>query len=129
MSVDTHSGGNHEITCAGIAPHVGIAYAAERDAARGRLQRSFCSGRNFHGKIQVVRERVRGAHRQNRHCGRRVGENLSDVVDGAIAAAGEDRVATGVDGAASFFHGVMGRFSGNQVGFHAAVSQRRERRF
>ena len=83
----------------------------------------------FERKIEIVREGVGRAHGQNGQRGGRVGEDLSDVVDGAVAAAGEDGVATGVDRAAGFFDGVMGRFSGNQIGFHGSVSKHGERGF
>jgi hypothetical protein len=50
-------------------------------------------------------------------------------MDGTVAAAGEDGVATGVDSHAGFIPSVIARLRGNQVGFHASGSEYRESGF
>ena len=76
--------------------------------------------------MDVVRERIGRAHRENGQRGGSVSEDLSDVVDGAVAATGKDGVAAGVDGAASFLDGVMGRFRRNEIGLYGPVAEHRE---
>ena len=73
-----------------------------------------------------MRQSVGGSHGQNGQRDGRIRQHLRDVVDGAVAAAGEDRVATGVDGPPSFVAGVIGRLRGNQIRFHASGSEDRE---
>src|SRR5580700_7845541 len=80
-------------------------------------------------KLEVVRQRVGRSHGQNRQGDSRIYQDLGDVVDGAIAPADENRVATGVDGPASFIRPVTLRLRGHQVGLHAAAPERCQRGF
>ena len=50
-------------------------------------------------------------------------------MDGAIAAAGENGVATGIDRTAGLFDGMFRRLRGNQISFNAGLPEHGERGF
>ena len=129
MRVNANAGGDYKVTSGGIALEVDITNSTESHATRAGLQRSLRRRHDLERKIDVMRQRIRRTHGQNRQRGGGVGEHLDDVVDGAIAPAGENGVATGGDSTASFFDGVIRRLRGNQIGFHASGPKHRDRGF
>lgn len=74
-------------------------------------------------------ERVRRAHGQHGEGTRGIGEYLNDVVDGAIAAAGEDGVTSGENGLTGMFESVGAGMRENEFGVDACAPQQSEHRF
>src|SRR5579863_2473181 len=68
-------------------------------------------------------------HRQNGQGNRSIYDHLRYVMDGAIAATGEDRIATGRNRFPCLLVSMRTRLGGNHVGFDACTAQHRQRRF
>ncbi len=106
VGVDPDAGGDDEVAGGGLAVEVFVLDAAKGNAAEGSGDGGFGGVAGAKRDAEVVSESVGGAEGENGESDGGAGESLNDVVDGAIAAAGEDGVAASGNGAA----GVVGGF-------------------
>ena len=70
---------------------------------------------------KVVSQGIRRSDRKYAKDSRGICQYLGDVVDRAVAATGENRVAAGVDRSVGFFDGMFWRLCGNQFSFDSAA--------
>src|ERR1700741_2684610 len=106
MSIDADAGGDHEIAGAGVAVNIGVGDAAKSDAAKRGTQAGLRGTSYVERNAKIVCECIGGADGQDRQRSVRIGEDLDDVVDGAVASTGENRVTAGRDGAAGVLRSV-----------------------
>ena len=88
---------------------------AERDDLSG------CG--DIHGQSKIVRQRISRAHGQNRECDASIGKHLDDVVDGTVAAAGENGVTSGEHGLTGLFLGMCTGVSEDEAGFDTSLAE------
>jgi len=123
VSVHSDSGRNDEKTNAGVALEIAVLNPTERDTARIGVESGLGGSGDVRRQSEVVGQRVCRAHRQNREGDRAIRQDLNDVVDGAVAAAGENGIASGEYGLASHFFGMRAGMSQDQAGFHPGMAQ------
>src|ERR1700722_9447605 len=93
MGIDADSCRDREIARGLLALKVFVLDATERNAANSAVHGGARGRARAKRKSEIVGESVGGAERKNRESYRRAGQPLNNVVNGAVAAAGEDRVA------------------------------------
>ena len=87
---------------------IGTGEPTESNATGRGVQAGLGRCHYFERKADVMRESIGRAHGQNCQRGGRISQDLNNVMDGAVATAGKDGIATSVDGAAGFFDSVVG---------------------
>jgi hypothetical protein len=123
MGVHPDAGGDHEVARDRRPLNALAAHAAERNATRLGLERSFGGSRDAKRPSQIMGQCVRGADRKNAERDRGVRQHLHEIVNRAIAAAGKNGVATSLHHAPCFFSSMFFRIRRKQVGLDAARSQ------
>ena len=93
MGVDADAGRHREITGGGLAMKIFVLDAAEREAADAALDGGARGITGARREGEIVGERVGGAEGKDGERDGSASQFLNDVVNGAIAAAGEDGVA------------------------------------
>src|SRR5579859_4195841 len=124
VSIDANAGRDNEIAGRRISLSIGIADASESDSAKFGPQAGLGCGRNPEGNPEIMGQCIGGADRNDSQRSRSICQDLNEIVDCAVAAAGKNGVATGGDAATSFFTGVLWGIGGNEVGFYALGPQR-----
>ncbi len=121
VGIDSNTGGDGEVAGGGFAMEIFVLDSAEGDAADSALPLDghFRGGGGAEGNLQIVREGVGGAERENGEGDGSIGETLDNVVDGAIASAGEDGIAAVGDGAASVVGGFLAGAADGEFGADA----------
>jgi len=92
MRIDADSRRNGEIARGRFAFEILILNAAEGDAANLAMDRELGRSTRTKRDFKIVRESIRGAEGENGESDGRAGQSLDNIVDGAIATAGKDRV-------------------------------------
>src|SRR5271165_3222728 len=111
MRVDADSGGDGEVAGGGLAGKILVFDAAERNAADMSVPAALARdgsarrGAGAERDAEIVRQRVSSAEGKNGESDGRARQSLDDIVDGAIAAAGEYGVAARRHGKASVVGG------------------------
>ena len=113
----------------GLAFEIEILDTTERNPAGSGMQSGLRRSRDIHGQAEVVRERIGGAHGQNREGDAGVRQHLDHVVNGAVSAAGKDRVASSQDGLPRLLLGVSPRVGEDELGFDACAAKQCQRGF
>ncbi len=119
MRVDADSGGDGEIAGGGFAGEILIFDAAESDAADCSGDGDTGGGAGAQRDSEVMGKSVGGAERQNGERDRRAGQALNDIMDRAVAAAGEDGVAAGGDCAARVIGRLLAGEANCKIGVHS----------
>jgi hypothetical protein len=122
VGVDADSGGDDEVADVRLAEQIVILNAAEGYAARGSVERGPGGGGYIHGQVEVVSQGVGRAHGENGKCDAGVRQHLDNIVNGAVAAAGEDGVTTGEDSLTRLFLSVGARLREDQLGIYVCVA-------
>ncbi len=123
VSVDSNSGGDDEVAGAGLPFEILILNASQGYAPGCGGEGGPRGAGNIHGQAEIVGQRVSGAHGKNGERNASRGEHLDDVVDGAIAAAGENRVTSVEHGLPGFLFSVGAGVREDEVGFDPRVTQ------
>ncbi len=114
---------------AGLAFKIETLYAPQSNPARRGMESGPRRRCDIHGQAEIVGEGVSRAHGENPQGSAGIRQHLDKVVDGAIAAAGEDSVEARQDGLPGLLFGMGARVGEEELGFDVCAAQQRQRGF
>ena len=123
VRVDPNPGGDDEVTRAWLPFEIVILNAAQGYTPSRRGESGLRGTGDIHGQAEVVGQCVSGAHGKNGQRDASRSQHLDDVVDRAIAAAGENGVTSVEHGVPGFFFSVGAGVREDEVGFDPSVTQ------
>src|SRR6185369_1907130 len=123
VGIDSNAGCDHEVTVGRLSLEADVSQLTKSDLARVcRECRTRCGDR-MQRYAQVMRKCIGCPKRQNRQRYRSSGDPLDDIMNGAVAATGEHRVASLCNCLTCLCSRLVAGLCGNDRGIHPRVTQ------